>query len=229
MTALHIAGLFFVTVLEIVFLLSVVLLPFAILGSLIEAVYGWLRRKRKAHVVAAMVVAFVLAGATATRAQIPVTDIAALAEHIIDVGLQETIRVVRQTQAELTYKMSLRLSTWVSLEGYRILADDMPEWRIHCWFAECGNLFSNDFLQSLTYGDPGGAGYASVTATRIDSASAFSAGYTPEAQAILRSQLGMLDLIDSAIVRDSHTAGQHRFGGRTESEALIAMQDGRPR
>jgi len=105
------------------------------------------------RVVTALVLAFVLAGATATRAQIPVTDFLALAEHIVDVALQETINVVRQSQAELTYKMSLRLSTWTSLVGYIIDAENMPEWRIHCWFAECGNLFANDFLQSLTYGD----------------------------------------------------------------------------
>jgi hypothetical protein len=221
MTFLYFTLLCFVSLVKVTVLLTVVMMPFAIVGA---ALGGWLRRK-KHRVVTGLVLAFVLAGATATRAQIPVTDILALAEHIIDVGLQETIKVVRQSQAELTYKMSLRLSTWTSLAGYRILADDMPEWRIHCWFPECGNLFANDYLQSLTYGDPSGAGYAAVTVKRLDPSPAFSTGYTPEAQAVLRSQLGVLDLIDSAMVRDSHTAGQHRFGGRTESEALIAMQD----
>jgi hypothetical protein len=221
MTFLSLAWFIFLALVKVTALLSLVLLPFAIVGA---ALGGWLRRK-KHRVVTGLVLALVLAGATATRAQIPVTDVLALAEHIIDVTLQETIKVVRQSQAELTYKMSLRLSTWTSLLGYVIDAENMPEWRIHCWFAECGNLYANDYLQSLTYGDPGGAGYASVTVKRLDPSPAFSTGYTPEAQAILRSQLGTLDLIDSAIIRDSHTAGQHRFGGRTESEALIAMQD----
>jgi ACT domain-containing protein len=179
----------------------------------------------RTRIITALILAFVLSGAAVSRAQIPVTDVLALAEHIVDVALQETIKVVRQSQAELTYKMSLRLSTWVSLARYVIDAENMPEWRIHCWFAECGNLFANDYLQALTYGDPSGAGYDSVTVTRLDPSPAFSTGYTPEAQAILRSQLGTLDLIDSSIVRASHTAGQHRFGGRTEAEALIALQD----
>jgi hypothetical protein len=177
------------------------------------------------RLVTPLALALVLTGATASRAQIPVTDAIALAEHIVAVGLQTTIRVLRQSQAELTYKMSLRLSEWTSLAGYLIDRDNMPEWRIHCWFTECGNLFANDYLQALTYGDPAGAGYDSVTVKRLDPAPAFSAGYTPKAQAILRSQLGTLDLLDSSIVRASHTAGQHRFGGRTEAEALIALQD----
>lgn len=157
------------------------------------------------------------------RAQIPVTDVLALVEHIADTALQVTIKVVRQTQAELTYKMSLPLSTWITLVGYVIDRDLMPEWRIHCWFTECGNLYANDYLQSLSYGDPTGAGLATVSLPRVDPTAALaSAG--PEAQLVLRAQLGMLDLLDSALVRGSHTAGQHRFGGRAEAAALIALQ-----
>src|SRR4051812_26374404 len=104
---------------------------------------------RTTRFVPALALAFVLATAATTRAQIPVTDVLALAQHIIDVALQETQKVIRQSQAERLYKMSVRLSAWVSLARYVIDRDVMPEWRIHCWFAECGNLFSNDYLQAL--------------------------------------------------------------------------------
>ena len=68
----------------------------------------------------ALVLAFVLSSAAVTRAQLPVTDVLALVEHITEVALQQTIKAVRQLQAEKVYKMSLRLSQWVELARYYI-------------------------------------------------------------------------------------------------------------
>jgi hypothetical protein len=174
--------------------------------------------------VPALVIAFVLAGAASTQAQTPVTDFFAIVQHILEVGLQQTQKVIRQSQAEKVYKMSVRLAAWVSLAQYVIDRDFMPEWRIHCWFAECGNLYANDYLQALTYGDPSGRGYDSVTLKRADPSGVFHAGLTDKAEVILRSALAAIDLMDSTMIRDSHTAGINRFGGRNESQVLIDLQ-----
>jgi hypothetical protein len=178
----------------------------------------------KNRFIPALVLASVLSSAAVTRAQLPVTDVLALVEKITEVALQQTIKAVRQLQAEKVYKMSLRLSQWVELARYYIDAEFMPEWRIHNWFTD-DVLYAKDYHWALTYGDPAGVGYASVTVKRADASSAFSAGYTPDAQAIMRSNLATLDLMDSVMVRGSHTAGQHRFGGRADAEAIIRLQE----
>jgi hypothetical protein len=182
------------------------------------------RLSRRLSIVVLVCLVFGLAG-TVAQAQLPVTDVLALAEKITQNVLQETTKAIRQLQAEKVYKMSIRLSEWVDLATYVIDAVDMPEWRIHCWFDACGGLYANDYLSALTYGDRSGAGYASVTVPRQDPSAAFTTGYTPKSQAIMRTYLASLDLLDSSIVRDTHVAGQYRFGGRDESEALIELQD----
>jgi len=180
---------------------------------------------RATRFVPALVIAFVLAGSAPTLAQTPVIDFLANVQHFIQVGLQQTQKVIRQSQAEKVYKMSVRISAWVSLARYVIDRDFMPEWRIHCWFAECGNLYSNDYLRSLTYGDQFGRGYDSVTLKRHDADGVFGAGLTDKAEAVLRSSLAAIDLMDSTMIQGSHTAGINRFGGRDEAEVLIKVQD----
>lgn len=212
---LKITTLILVMFVLVAIILSPLLLPFLFRKPLASAI----RR-----LFAALLVVVVVLTAGAVHAQIPVTDVLAQVEHITNVVLQETIKAIRHSQAERVYKMSLRLSQWVSLTGYNLHRDLMPEWRIHCWFAECGGLFANDYLHALTYGDWTGAGYDTVTVPRRDPAPAFSAGFTTESQAIIRSNLATLDLVDSALVRGTHTAGQYRFGGRAEAEAIINFQ-----
>lgn len=170
----------------------------------------------------ALVIAVLLASAATVRAQIPVTDIFALVEHVIEVALQTTIREVRQIQAERLYKMSLRLAEWVSLDRYWIDADDMPEWRIHDWFTGF-NQFSNDFLAALTYGDASGAGYGRAVLPRQDPETVLG-GLSPTAAAFIRSDLALLDVADSAIIRATHETGRLRYNGRAEAEAIIALQ-----
>jgi hypothetical protein len=63
-----------------------------------------------------------------------------------------------------------------------------------------------------------------VALSRADPEAAFTSGFTADAQGVIRSQLALLDLADSAIVRDTHTAGVYRFGGRDEADAIIQMQ-----
>jgi hypothetical protein len=103
----------------------------------------------KSRFIPALVIALCVSGAAVTEAQIPVTDALALIQHIVTVTLQDTINVVRHTQAERVYKMSLRLSDWGSLGRYVIDRDFMPEWRIHNWFTD-DVLYAKPYHFALT-------------------------------------------------------------------------------
>lgn len=160
--------------------------------------------------------------ASTSHAQIAVTDVLAFVKHVALVLLQIETQAVRQDQAERVYKMSLRLSTWTSLLKYAIDREDQPEWRIHCWFEGCGNLYANDYLHALTYGDADGAGYDHVTTPR-QPAGGILDGLSDEAAASVRADLALIDLADSAIIRGTHETGRIRFASRDEAEAIIAL------
>jgi len=191
-------------------------------------VSGWLARvswtRLTRRFLPALVLGIALATTPVAHAQIPVIDALALVEKVTNTVLQATITGIRLIQAQRIYKMSLRISEWISLHKYFLDAEFMPEWRIHNWFTD-DVLFAKDYHWALTYGDPTGAGFASVTVPRRDPSAAFAAGYTPEATAVLRSYLAQLDALDSTLVTGTDVAGEYRFGGRAEAEAIIAYQD----
>lgn len=177
----------------------------------------------------ALVVAGLLGGTAISQAQIictipcPVFDFLAEAQHVIVAVTTETTNVVKELQAEALYKMGLRLSYWTTLKKYVIDRDFMPEWKIHNYFTD-DVLFAKPFNFALSYGDKAGDGYDAVTIPRASPTAAL-ADLPPDAAASLRSNLALLDLADSAIIRATDTTGKLRFNGRDEADSLIAMQD----
>jgi hypothetical protein len=171
---------------------------------------------------AALTVAFGL-GAGSAYAQLEVNDIAAIARNAIIAGLKGVINENLDAQQQLFVKMATRLAKFTPLSKYAILMDDTPEWRIHDWFTGA-NLYSNDFLQAMTYGDRSGAGYHSVSAPRVGGADAAMARLTPDAQAYLKGELALLDIADSIITRGTDQTGQLRFNGREEARTIDVLQ-----
>lgn len=182
-----------------------------------------LRRAR--WVPALLLAAAIVFSPTPVRAQLPVTDLFALVQHLIKAGIERAINELHHQQAERLYKMSLRLDEWRPLIHYVLDAEFMPEWRIHPWFVEAV-LFARPFLWSLTYGDRTGVGYAEVTVPRVPAAEAEAmVGLDPVSARQLRSQLALIDLADSLTIRGTHDEGRDRFNGRSEAQAIIDFQE----
>jgi len=177
----------------------------------------------KNRFVPAVAIALILGlGAGIGHAQLVVFDPLAFAQHLIISGLQDDMNSTRQSQAEKVYKMSLRLAQWTSMNRFDINRDLMPEWRIHNWFTD-DVLYARPYNFALTYGDSIGDGYDRVTIPRHDAVRIF-AWLDPSAAATMRTQLALIDLADSAIIRGTHETGRLRFNGRNEAESIIAMQ-----
>jgi hypothetical protein len=126
-------------------------------------------------------------------------------------------------QGALLKTMANRLSKVASLANYAIAMDDTPEWRIHDWFTGF-NLYSNDFQSALTYGDPSGAGYESVSLPRARAGESALGRLAPEAANYLRQELATLEIADSVIIRGTNETGRQRFNGREEARTIDELQ-----
>jgi hypothetical protein len=142
----------------------------------------------------------------------PVYDASAVIRNTAINELKRQINALLNQENESLTAMSKRLSTVTNLAKYVIAPDDTPRWRTH----------GGDFLtyavaynDALLFGDPSGAGYASVSAPRV-APDAILARLAPDAAAYLRRELATLDLADSTMIRGTHEDGTLRYNGRKE-------------
>jgi hypothetical protein len=185
--------------------------------------------KHARRILPALVIALILGGSAISQAQIicsipcPTWDISAILKNIAINALKKEINDKLGEQGELLKTMANRLSTVASLANYAIAMDDTPEWRIHDWFTGF-NLYSNDFQSALTYGDPSGAGYDSVSLPRARAGETALGRLSPDAANYLRQELATLEIADSVIIRGTNETGRQRFNGREEARTIDELQ-----
>ena len=155
----------------------------------------------------------------------PIWDPLAIAKSTILEETQKVINDVMQLENESLFIMNRRLSTWTSLSHYFISRDDTPDFKIFDYWTGA-IVFAKSFHHALSYGDPLGVAYESITIPRVSSTVALSDMSSEESGAAdyLRHQLATLDLADSAIIRATNTSGSLRFAGRDEDDAIAALQ-----
>jgi hypothetical protein len=229
--AFYIAGLFTLVLMKVTVLLTIVLWVPVTIGTIAirPGVSGW-RRAAGKRFIPALVIAMVLGGGAIAQAQIictipcPVWDISSILQNVAINLLKKTINEKLDDQQEVLFKMATRLTKLTPLKKYVVLMDDTPEWRIHDWFTGA-NLYSNDFLQAMTYGDPSGAGYATVSGPRQVPDEPKFLALPGDTQQALGADLAVLDLADSTIARGTHETGALRFNGREEARTIADLQD----
>lgn len=136
---------------------------------------------------------------------------AVLTRQIVDTIIQQHDRLRR---------MALRLSAHTPLEKYAVPGP--PPWRPYTVDAETFP-YGHGYLGALTYGDPTGVQFASVSRSRL-SIDDIVSGLSPAARESVERALATLDLADSTIIAGTDQTGQLRGNGRREMEAIDELE-----
>jgi hypothetical protein len=83
--------------------------------------------------------------------------------------------------------------------------------------------YGHGYLGALTYGDPTGDQFASVSRSRVSADDAVS-GLSPAARERIERALATLDLADSTIIAGTDQAGQLRDNGHREAAAIDELE-----
>lgn len=159
-----------------------------------------------------------VAGTTGTAsAQWVVFDAATTAQNRITAILKELQHEVQARQHSQIFEMARRLSALTNLRKYAVT--NVPRWRTHG-----GDFsFAMPYLDALTSGDAGGAGYSRVV-TALEQATRV-AQLPPSARRAFLSRLAIVEGMDAIAMAATHTTGQFRRGGRTtELQAIDNLE-----
>jgi hypothetical protein len=167
--------------------------------------------------------AAVVLGAGFAAAQIVVFDPAVTAKNAAIATVKEEVLSVLTDQGRKLRRMARRLSALTNLDKYSLI--DPPAWRIH-WFIDDGTfLYANPYNAALNYGDGEGTSFADVARRRepVGAALAQLTEEAPNALAAIEAELATLDIADSTIIAGTDQAGQLRYNGRREDDAIGAF------
>ena len=176
-------------------------------------------RKRCVNLGRALLAAtLVVLSGTPLSAQLVVHDAATTARNSTTAALKELLYQLQRQQQEKIHDMARRLSAVTTLRRYSLAA--VPRWRTH---ESSSFLFAPDYLDSLTFGDPGGDAYLRHVAALEHSARLGQ--LPPGAQRAMVSRLASVDLADATAVTGIHASGKLRLNGRrTELQAIDALE-----
>ena len=162
-------------------------------------------------------------GAGFAAAQIVVFDPAVTARNAAIATVKEEVLSVLTDQGRKLRRMARRLSALTDLDKYSLT--EPPAWRIH-WFIDDGTfLYANPYNAALNYGDGEGTSFADVARWRepVGAALAQLAEEAPDTLAAIEAELATLDIADSTIIAGTDQAGQLRYNGRREDDAIGAL------
>jgi hypothetical protein len=173
--------------------------------------------RRRRVVTLCLVVVLVTVGLSSAWAFV-VTDPATTARNAVTAVLTRQIVDTIVQQHDRLRRMAQRLSAHTSLEKYAV--PEPPGWRA----VDPGTFpYGHGYLGALTYGDPSGAEFASVSRPRMSVEDTLS-GRSPAAREQIERALATLDLADSTIVIATHQTGQLRDNGRREAAAIDELE-----
>jgi hypothetical protein len=166
----------------------------------------------------------VMGGGLAIEAQIAVKDPAVTARNSATAGLLEELITLQRDRAQQLRRMAQRLSAFTPLNPYAIA--DIPEWRIHVFFdaPEEPVLFARDYHAALNYGDASGEAYLGVTVPLLDAAAGLDDGVEGTAFRDFAARLATINVADATAIAGTHDAGQVRYNGRRELDALSHLE-----
>ena len=172
----------------------------------------------------AITVALVLMGCLAAHAQIAVHDPAVTARNSATAALKEYLVNLQRDQRRQLRRMARRLSAFTSLDKYAVA--DVPEWRIHVFFdaPEEAVLFARDYHAAMNYGDASGNAYRGVTVPLIDAATVVDEGVDVRSLRDFAARLATIDVADAAAISATNDAGQVRYNGRQELQAITQLE-----
>jgi hypothetical protein len=150
----------------------------------------------------ALVIVLVLVAGVATpvRAQIPVTDVAHLAQAVLIA--QRAQRHLDELSAQ--YRTIMRMSQGLgAMEQYRVPAVGMARHDAGRW------TYGGTWLRALNSGDPAGTAYY-ASAVPLERSSAPSRGLTTAARQMLERQYATIEISDSVAMMAGHQVGALR-------------------
>ena len=175
-----------------------------------------MNRFARPRLIVACGLALLTVGLGSAWAQIAVTDPATTARNAVVAALKDRILDLVRTEQERLQSMASRLDA-TRLHDYVLGPDPQPP-----AYNE-GLAYGDPYRQALRSGDPTGDGYADIARTRQDPTAALSE-LSPQAQAIVTSELATLDAADSTIITSTNEAGLLRLNAQRERAAIDALQ-----
>jgi hypothetical protein len=167
---------------------------------------------------ALLVAALVVLSGTPMSAQLVIHDAATTVRNSTTAALKELLYQLQRQQQEKISDMARRLSAIATLRRY-VLAD-VPRWRTH---RSTDSLFAPEYLDALTFGDPGGAAYMRLAASVEHSARLGQ--LPPSIQRAMVARLASVDVADATAITGINTSGELRRNGRAnELQAVDAFE-----
>jgi hypothetical protein len=159
-----------------------------------------------------------------TEAQIAVYDPAVTARNSATAALKEYLANLQRDQSQQLRRMAKRLSVFTNLDKYAVT--DIPQWRIHIFFdaPEEEVLFARDYHAALNYGDASGNAYLGVAVPLIDAAAVVDEGVDVGALRDFAARLATINVADATAISATNDAGQVRYNGRTELDAIAQLE-----
>ena len=154
------------------------------------------------------------------HAQVVVHDSSVTIRNAITAVLKEYLLEVQMAQHSQLRRMAQRLSFFTPLGKYS--APDAPRWRRHPGEDGEGEMRSSLLQSALDFGDADGGSYLNLIHT-VMSDPASLATLPADARRALERQLATIDLTDAVSVATIHDSGRLRFAGRTELNAIEAL------
>jgi hypothetical protein len=151
---------------------------------------------------------------TPLSAQFVVHDAATTARNNTIAALKSLLYQLQRQQQEKIRDMARRLSAVTNLGRYTLV--DVPGWRMH---GSAGFVFAPEYLDALTFGDPGGAAYLRLAASL--ELSARLGQLPPGALRAMVSRLAGVDLADATAIAAIHASGELRLNGRRNELQVI--------
>jgi hypothetical protein len=165
-----------------------------------------------------LVAVMLLLAAQATRAQIPVTDVAVTFRNAATAVAEEYLLRVQDEQHRKLRQMAQRLSLFTDLRKY--VLEEPPRWRTHGG----DYLFANPYNDALIFGDAAGAAYLSLADPLMTSIDRLTQ-LPPAARRAIEARLATVNLTDAAAIAATNDTGQLRLNGRKrELQAINALE-----
>jgi hypothetical protein len=167
----------------------------------------------------AIVIALLAVSAGYATAQLIVFDALTTWKNSVTAGLKELLIETLSHERDVVKRMAKRLSALTDLTKYAL--PDPPRWRTHPIDGD-QFLYAYPFMAALNTGDTGGTGYARVSRDREPPGAELAAlqASAPDAYKAILAALATLDLADSSLIVGTDQAGELRFNGRRELEAI---------
>ena len=154
------------------------------------------------------------------QAQVVINDTSVTIRNAITAALKEYLIELQIAQHSQLRRMAQRLSMFTQLDKYS--APDAPRWRRHPGGDDEGDSLSSLLHSALDFGDLEGAGSRGVV-QGVSADPAALAALPGGARNAVERQLATIDLADAVSVATIHNGGRLRFAGRSELNAIEAL------